>query len=335
MDIEGMNGLAGEQQPEEARPDRGEAPRLAQRESRRRVPRRALRRKGRSSGSKGKPPSLLIALDSEGTVLDSMTPLHELGFGPAFAERFGKGASREAMAEVWRFVGLGSRLRGSNRFTALAAALRLASRRPEIAAALRREEPFAAALEAWLAVEAFPTRERLELALRNRRADPCLRRVLEWSKAADETIAALPLARAFRGAAEILPALSERMELVVLSTTPAAGLLREWDGAGIGGYLPSVASPGPGDAAESLAALVLNRYAPEAILVMGDSPCDLAVARRLGAAFYPITPGREEESWFELAASFLPRFEAGEALRGPVAAFLASLPAVPNWRVRA
>lgn len=303
---------------------------IAAREPARRAPRKAARRTGRERDAEGG--GLLVALDSDGTVFDSMTPKHELCFAPAFAERFGRGASREAMLEVWRFVNLGSKMRGTNRYKALAAALRLAARRPSLAAALRREERLSRELEAWLAAEPSPSLARLELALARRVVGFSLRRVLEWSRAVDESIAAMPKPRPFAGAAAALPAMAAAADILVISAAPVATLAREWEGAGLGAYALEIAGQEKGSKSASLAAAMSGRYEPGDVLVVGDAPGDLEAARTNGAAFYPVIPGREEESWNELSSTFLPRFAVREPARGPVAAFLAALPSEPAWR---
>lgn len=315
----------------------GFAVRLAPRSAPRRAPRKATRRVGRENRSEGK--RLLVALDSDGTVLDSMAPKHEFCFGPAFADRFGHrgpyaaqgSARREAALEVWRFVNLGSRMRGTNRYKALARAIRLASRRAELADDFRREEPLAAALEAWLAVEPSPNVARLKDAIDRGRADSGLGRVLAWSCAVDRAIAAMPPARAFTGAAETLPAISAVAEIVVLTAAPGALVAREWEREDLGAYATCIAGQERGEKASSLAAAMEGRFAPDETLVIGDAPADLEAARAVGATFFPITPGREEESWSELASSFLPRFAAGDKPRGPVASFLAALASDPSW----
>ena len=40
-----------------------------------------------------------------------------------------------------------------------------------------------------------------------------------------------------------------------------------------------------------------GRYAPEKMLKIGDAPGDLKAARDNDALFFPIVPGKEEQSW--------------------------------------
>lgn len=242
----------------------------------------------------------LVALDSDGTFFDSLTPKHERCFMPAFASFFGSGADRRSLDEIWRFVNLESRLRGAHRYMALAAALRIGARHPRVGAVMRRREGVAAALEAWLAQESTPSKSRLELALAAKRVDRLLAPVLDWSQAVDEAIAGLPLPRPFRGALSALPLLVAGSELMVLTASPAAAVME-------------------------------GRFESEHVLVVGDAPGDLESARAAGAQFFPVLPGREEESWQDFRREFLPRFLAGKSPRSPIAAFLDALPQDPPW----
>jgi phosphoglycolate phosphatase-like HAD superfamily hydrolase len=54
-----------------------------------------------------------------------------------------------------------------------------------------------------------------------------------------------------------------------------------------------------------------DKYPVEKILMIGDAPGDLESARAVGASFYPIIPGKEEESWIYLREEVLSSFFAG------------------------
>ena len=279
----------------------------------------------------GRAAARLVALDSDGTVLDSMTSTQEHCFMPAFAAFFGGSSDRASLDELWRFVSLGSRLRGANRYRALAAALRIGSRHPRLGPELRRSERVASALEAWLAQESVASNAGLESALASRRADKSLGCALEWSRTVDEAVASLPPPPPFRGAASALPLLALGAELMILTSGPAASVIRDWERAGLGPYASSVAGLERGPKTRALLGAMAGRYESGRVLVVGDSPGDLETARAAGVFFFPIVPGREEESWESLASDFLPRFREGEAKSPPLAAFLDVLPQNPPW----
>ncbi len=282
--------------------------------------------RGREASSR----AILVALDSDGTVFDSMSAKHDLCFGPVFARWFGPAKHLEILEGIWRFVNLGSRQRGINRFKGLSACLHLALRHPQTARAMKREEPVVAALDAWLAVEGSPSRGRLETALASRKVDPMLEKVLIWSIAVDESIAGLPPPAAFAGARAALPLLGEA-ELIVLTAGPSGAIARDWQEAGILHHVASIAGQERGPKGPSLLAAMEGRYAPERVLVVGDAPGDLEAARSAGAFFYPIVPGREEESWASFASGYLGAFMAGSAPAAPIAAFFDAMPLSPPW----
>ncbi len=273
---------------------------------------------------------VLVALDSDGTVLDSMRPKHETCFAPAFVERFAEGANAEVLFEVWRFVNLESRFRGVNRYRALAQALGLLPSHPGAGKPREFWSRTAFALEAWIVAEASPSRDRLA---RGAREGGCLAEVLAWSEAVDAAIAALPPPPPFAGARQALPGLAAAAEILVLTAAPEEAVREEWRQAGILGFAAAVAGQERGPKSLSLAERCAGRFAPSRTLVVGDAPGDLEAARSCGAAFFPIVSGREEESWAAFAAGGLERALAGERAPagGLLAEFLEALPAEPRW----
>jgi phosphoglycolate phosphatase-like HAD superfamily hydrolase len=69
--------------------------------------------------------------------------------------------------------------------------------------------------------------------------------------------------------------------------------------------------------------------------MIGDAPGDFNAAKKNGALFFPVVPGREEDSWKRLHDEALDRFFAGSYAGSYEAAlvkeFDASLPENPHW----
>jgi phosphoglycolate phosphatase-like HAD superfamily hydrolase len=69
--------------------------------------------------------------------------------------------------------------------------------------------------------------------------------------------------------------------------------------------------------------------------MIGDSPGDLKAAKANNALFYPINPGREEQSWErfhnEAADKFINEQYAGDYQDQLIAEFEACLPETPPW----
>jgi len=290
-----------------------------------------------------------------------MTSKHEKGFSRAFVSRFGEGESEEALAEVWRFVNLRSRSRGANRYKALALSLRLLPSHPGIGKARLLWTRTADALEAWLATEPAPTRATLESAISaydsrqagiagknspsvgrdgSGRRKNYLAEILGFSLEADAAIAALPPSEAFENAASFVPRLAEKAELMVLTAAPEAVASGEWSRAGLLRHIGSVSGQERGPKAQALsmarADLVSKGASVEGarVLVVGDALGDLEAARANSAAFFPIVPGREEESWERFSSSGFEDFVAGKSGSGGglLAAFLDALPLLPPWK---
>jgi hypothetical protein len=91
-----------------------------------------------------------------------------------------------------------------------------------------------------------------------------------------------------------------------------------------------------GSKSEHLALAAKGKYPSEHILMVGDAPGDLKAARDVGALFYPINPGAEEESWQRFLGEGIDRFLA-EQYRGAyedelIEGFMRLLPSEPPWQ---
>ena len=79
-----------------------------------------------------------------------------------------------------------------------------------------------------------------------------------------------------------------------------------------------------------------NKYAKDHALMIGDAPGDLKAAQANGFLFYPISPGREEDSWQrfhdEAMGRFLEATYGGEYEAKLIAEFEAILPDTPPWK---
>jgi phosphoglycolate phosphatase-like HAD superfamily hydrolase len=91
-----------------------------------------------------------------------------------------------------------------------------------------------------------------------------------------------------------------------------------------------------GTKSEHLESAAKDKYAPEKILMIGDAPGDLKAAKSIGALFYPITPGSEDESWKRFHDEALDRFfgmnYTGAYQEGLFAEFNKSLPEKAFWQ---
>ena len=62
-------------------------------------------------------------------------------------------------------------------------------------------------------------------------------------------------------------------------------------------YVRAIAGQEIGTKTEHLTMAAKGKYPDNRILMIGDAPGDFKAARENGALFFPVVPGRENESW--------------------------------------
>ena len=275
-----------------------------------------------------------VGIDSDGCAFPSMEVKHKECFIPEIVRHFGLQPISKYAREAAEFVNLYSQMRGANRFPALMKVMDLLAERPEV-----QRSPVAVprlpALRAW--AERAPSLANPELMEAVRASnDPELRKVLDWSNAVNSSIARMVQGvPPFAGVEAILSELRERADVIVVSATPSEALRREWAEHRLDGYVRAIAGQEVGSKSEMLQQAAGGRYADGHVLMVGDAPGDWRAARSIGALFFPIAPGREEESWRRLQEEGLRRFFessfAGAFEDELLAEFQAILPEQPPW----
>lgn len=298
----------------------------------------------RTSDLKGMKPEkeFFIGVDSDGCVFDSMELKHKECFCPAFVNHYGLQAVSRYARETWEFVNLYSKTRGVNRFRAVVRAIGLLRHRPEV---MESVGPLIATddLETWIASETRLSGSTLSKYLADYAQalapDSILFTSLRWSNDVMEAVKKIvhdlpPMLEAVSA----LEAMSERADCVVVSQTPAADLIREWQENGIDRFPRMIAGQEQGTKTEHLALAAGAKYGPGRVLMIGDAPGDHAAARANGFLFFPIIPGRERQSWRELHDRGLNRFFTGEFAGiyqdERLEEFNQSLPEHPPWTER-
>jgi len=277
----------------------------------------------------------LIAVDSDGTVFDTVELKQKECFIPNLIRFWNLQAVSRYAREVAEFVNLSSKWRGTNRWPALIRVFDLLRERPQV----RRRGasiPVAQPLRDWIRRETTLSNTTLKAEI-ERNPDPVLHQGLEWSEAVDDTIRAMvrgvppfPLVR------ESLRKISEWADVIVCSTTPCAALEREWQEHDIARYVKVIAGQEMGGKKEQIKLASDGRYEKDKVLMIGDAPGDREAAKANGAGFFPINPGAEEASWekfFEKGTgAFRDGSYAAEYESGLIAAFDALLSEVPPWK---
>ena len=279
-----------------------------------------------------------VGIDSDGCVFDSMEIKHKECFCPAFIDNYDLQAAARFAREVWEFVNLYSRSRGINRFKAVLRSLELCRSRAEF---IERKVavPELRELTEWVARESKLGNPQLDAELK-RTGSAELARVMKWSRevndAVEKVVRNVPPFPSVRPA---LDRLTGDADVIVVSQTPAAALIREWAEQEIDGYVSLIAGQELGTKDEHLAATAGARpgavYESDHVLMIGDAPGDHSAAKSVGALFFPILPGQEEESWKRFVSEGIDRFFAGSFAgayqKELLAEFDAVLPDSPPW----
>ena len=274
-----------------------------------------------------------IGIDSDGCVFDSMEIKHKECFAPMFVKHHNLQAVSKYAREVWDFVNLYSKTRGANRFPALSRALNLLRDRPEVQAR-NVNVPSYPALDEWM--ERETKLGNATLAAEVEGGNEGLAHIKVWSDGVNEQVVDIvhgvppfPLLR------QTLEKALGQADMMVISQTPCDALEREWAEHDISKFVEIIAGQEMGTKTEHLKFAAVDNYAVEKILMIGDAPGDHKAAKANGVLFFPILPGREEDSWERLHGEALDRFfagtYAGEYEEELFAEFDGCLPENPSW----
>lgn len=240
----------------------------------------------------------VFCVDSDGCAMDTMTYKHQLFFGPLAADVFDV-EEREAFLKEWDKINLYSKTRGVNRYVGLVMGLEFA------------KIPNIENLKQWVETTDSLSNASLEEAIAENPSDD-LKKALEWSNQVNSNIKNHEGdALAFPGALEGLDTLHELGKVFVVSSANKEAVEEEWNDQGLMTHIDDLYCQDRGKKEDVIASLILQGYAPEKIMMIGDSPGDLAAAQQNGVAFYPILVGDEAKSWEELANSVGKAFVEG------------------------
>lgn len=252
----------------------------------------------------------LVAIDSDGCVFDSMTIKQRI-FHDGMIEFWGLEAVAEDARKICEWVGLFSPWRGLNRFQLI---LKIFQCLEEYLPGIKKAggpPPFPTdPLKQFVESGATLSMPALERWIQ-KTGETELLPVLEWSREMSRRIAEIPEMPVFDDVFQTLEKIHAQCDAIVVSQTTEEALVREWNHAGLTRFVDVIAGAELGSKAASLTTAMKDRYAPEKTLMIGDAPGDLEAARAAGCLFFPIIPGRENESWAELREEGLQRLRDG------------------------
>lgn len=274
---------------------------------------------------------LLVCIDSDGCVFDTMETKHKECFCPATINAWGLQAVSKYAREVWEYVNLYSQSRGCTRFHAIVQVLDLLAEREEVK---QRgfQMPEYASLRRWVETAPILNND----AVSKLTDDPVMARTLAWShemnRRTSELVRDIP---PFPYVRESLASLSRHADIVIVSATPREALEREWRENGISQYCAMIGAQEDGSKKDIIRS-IQKQYAPERTIMLGDAPGDYQAAHSCGILFYPIRPNSEAESWQEFNERVKDLFVAGqytpEEMEKQLARFNTCLPSSPPWK---
>lgn len=276
-----------------------------------------------------------VGIDSDGCAFDTMELKHKECFAPNTIHYWGlKGISKYAR-EAIEFVNLYSKSRGINRFPALIEVFEWLNRRPEVRArGVKIEIP--QEIVTWMNSETKLGNPALIKKVEETN-DPVLRKALDWSIAVNETIDKIvgegvppfPFVR------ESLQKFTGKADIMVVSATPQAALIKEWDNQGLLPFVQAICGQEIGTKKESLRWSA--KYPENHTLMIGDAPGDYKAACANNALFFPINPGEEEASWERFHNEGIDKFLngqfAGAYQKELLDDFDSHLPKLPTWKL--
>lgn len=234
-----------------------------------------------------------FCVDSDGCVMDTMTPKHQMCFGPEAIKMWNLLAWEKEAQKRWEEINLWQETRGINRFQGLYCFLQEYREKVEGA----EELPL---LEHWLQT----TREYSERSLNQeikRTESELLKKVLAWSVKVNRAIDKLPKekTKVFLSAKEIISRICKETDVYIISSANREAVCREWEEAGILNYVTECMTQEQGSKAECLKKVCTLGYEKTNVMMVGDAVGDKKSADIAGVPFFPILAGKEENSWQE------------------------------------
>ncbi len=250
----------------------------------------------------------LVCVDSDGCVMDTMNCKHFHCFGPCMVTEWGLEEWKDAILERWNVINLFSMTRGINRFKGLAMALGEIDKQ-------YTPIPGIAALQHW--ADTAPALSNDGVAKAAAEADgeakAILEKALNWSKAVNASIVALPeaLKVPYEGAKEGLAAAHTFADVAMVSSANRDAVEEEWGKFGLLTHTDIVLAQDIGSKAACIAEMLKFGYDPDKVLMVGDAPGDSDAAKKNGVHYYPILVNHEKQSWEEAIAAAYGKLQDG------------------------
>ena len=250
--------------------------------------------------------ALFVGIDSDGTAFDSMTIKHTHSFIPASIEIFGLQSCEKEFTQIAERVNLYSLNRGVNRFPGQLLAFQLLEEKglfkfegiEDFEEYINSGFPFSnTGLEDWLKEHPSDFNQK----------------VLEWSRLGDSYFEKLTEnIPPFENMKEAVEYMHTYADVMVVSAASYKGLLKDWSNAGLDRHVDFIAGQEFGNKASQLLYAKEKGFDGKDMLMIGDATGDYSAAKKAGARYYPIIPGKESECWKALKETYFDMFLKGE-----------------------
>ena len=242
----------------------------------------------------------LVCIDSDGTIMDTMTVKHVNCFGPEFINVFKITTHVDDILKEWNKANLYSLTRGINRFQGL----------KEILVYIKQygyEFEGSETFFSWVDTTKEFSVNSIKEAMKGTTDTNCFLLALEWSKAVNESINNLPPSLAFPGVSEVLESIVDKVDLVGVSSANETAVVEEWTRLNLISLFKEVACQNKGNKAHIISEALALGYKKENAIMLGDALGDLNAALKNNIWFFPIIPNKEEQSWVRFYNEALPK----------------------------
>lgn len=233
---------------------------------------------------------VLICMDSDGTVMDTMTIKHVRCFGPCFLTAFNINTNKEEILKTWNDDNLYTKTRGINRFQGLDKILEYVK---QFGYTFDGYDEF----HGWVTTTKEYSVNSINKALETCKDPTTFNLALYWSKIVNEEITKLPPASPFEGVEETIKEAKLDCDLVGVSSANAQAVKEEWTRLGFYDDFKEVACQDKGTKSIIIRDTLANGYDKKNTVMLGDAIGDELAAKENGVWFFPIIPGDEVASW--------------------------------------
>lgn len=233
----------------------------------------------------------LICIDSDGTVMDTMTVKHEKCFGPALIEVLGIHEHQDDILKRWLEINLYEKTRGINRFQGFY----------DICCFMQENYGMhfdgIQDFKEWVMTTKEFSVSSIRKYMEKAKDTSLFEKAIDWSKLVNEKISSLPPSKPFDGVKDVLEYAMMFADLIGVSSANKEAVKEEWTRLDLMKCFAFVGCQDIGNKASIISQALESGYAKENVIMLGDAIGDYDAAKKNGVWFFPIIPKHEVESW--------------------------------------